>query len=63
MNGGIRFQLPNSGLDVRVPDCVREMADGTNEVIGIEPNIKMDMKNLEKKGFLPKLVREVQSRL
>ncbi|MCJ8278111.1 MAG: hypothetical protein HRT44_12270, partial [Bdellovibrionales bacterium] len=59
MNGGIRFQLPNSGLDVRVPDCVREMADGTNEVVGIEPNVKMDMEALKEKGFLSKLIKKV----
>jgi hypothetical protein len=38
-NGGIGFRLPHSGLDVRMPDCARIRADGTNEVDGVEPDV------------------------
>ncbi|MCM2281420.1 MAG: S41 family peptidase [Bdellovibrionaceae bacterium] len=63
MNGGIKFSLPHSGLDVRVPDCIRERADGTNEVVGIEPDIKMDMSKLGDPAFLSGLVEKVTSSL
>ncbi|MCB0377898.1 MAG: hypothetical protein KDD33_05335 [Bdellovibrionales bacterium] len=59
MNGGIRFQLPNTGLDVRVPDCVRVRADGTNEVIGIEPSIHLDMKQMKDAAFLKTLLKKI----
>lgn len=63
MNGGIKFSLPHSKLIVRVPDCVREMADGTNEVVGIEPNIKTDMNKLRSEEFLKALVSEIDNHL
>lgn len=59
MNGGIRFKLPKSGLDVRIPDCVREMIDGTNEVAGIRPNIEIDMSKIEEPNFLNDLVGRI----
>lgn len=59
LNGGIRFQLPNTGLDVRVPDCVRVRANGENEVVGIEPNIKINMKEIEEPFFLKNLIDTV----
>lgn len=59
INGGIKFTLPHSGLDVRVPDCIRERADGTNEVVGIEPDIKLDMSKLGDPAFLSDLIAKV----
>jgi len=63
INGGIKFSLPNSGLDVWIPDCVRERADGTNEVVGIEPHIKMDMSKIKSPSFLGELVDEIAKQL
>jgi len=38
-NGGIQTFLKNSGAGVKIPDCVRLRADGTNEVAGITPDV------------------------
>lgn len=38
-NGGIETILKNSSAKVRMPDCVRFRADGSNEVAGITPDI------------------------
>lgn len=38
-NGGIRHTLRHTGLEVRLPDCVRSRADGTNEVEGVTPDV------------------------
>ncbi len=38
-NGGIPTNLSNSGATVRMPDCVRLRADGSNEVAGITPDV------------------------
>ncbi len=38
MNGGGRFQLRAAGFEVRMPNCARFLADGTNEVEGITPD-------------------------
>lgn len=40
-NGGIRTFLKNSGARVKIPDCVRLRADGTNEVAGITPDVSI----------------------
>jgi hypothetical protein len=37
--GGIQTFLKNSGAKVKIPDCVRLRADGTNEVAGITPDV------------------------
>lgn len=37
--GGIAIRLARSGAALRVPDCVRYRADGTNEVDGVEPDV------------------------
>lgn len=37
--GGIVTTLENSGLVLRMPDCLRVRADGTNEVAGVEPDV------------------------
>lgn len=38
-NGGIQTYLKNSGARVKIPDCVRLRADGSNEVEGITPDV------------------------
>jgi hypothetical protein len=38
-NGGIATYLKNSGARIKIPDCVRLRADGSNEVAGITPDI------------------------
>jgi hypothetical protein len=38
-DGGIRTFLKNSGARIKIPDCVRLRADGSNEVAGITPDI------------------------
>jgi hypothetical protein len=63
MNGGIKFKLPYTGLIVSVPDCVRERADGTNEVIGIEPQIKLDMSKIGDPAFLGLLLDTVVAQM
>lgn len=40
-DGGIRHRLPNTGLDVHLPDCVRARADGMNEVEGVTPDVQI----------------------
>ena len=38
-DGGIPITLKRSGVQLKVPDCVRLRADGSNEVAGIVPDI------------------------
>jgi len=38
-DGGIPAELKNSGAQLKMPDCVRFRADGSNEVNGITPDI------------------------
>lgn len=38
--GGIPTTLTHSGLRLRMPDCLRLRADGTNEIAGIEPDVR-----------------------
>lgn len=38
-NGGIPVVLKNSGAHVKLPDCVRWTADGTNENAGVTPDV------------------------
>ena len=37
-NGGVVLNLPDTGLTVRMPDCVRYRADGRSEAEGISPD-------------------------
>jgi len=41
-NGGIKIELKNIALSVRMPDCVRYRKDGKNEIYGINPDIKVN---------------------
>ncbi len=38
-NGGIPVRLAFSSARVKMPDCVRYRADGTNEVEGVTPSV------------------------
>jgi C-terminal processing protease CtpA/Prc len=38
-NGGIDATLKNSGAKLELPDCARLRADGSNEVMGIVPDM------------------------
>ena len=38
-NGGIQTFLKNSRARIKIPDCVRLRADGTNEVAGVTPDV------------------------
>jgi len=38
-DGGIPITLKRSGVQLKVPDCVRLRADGSNEVAGIAPDV------------------------
>ena len=38
-NGGIDATLHNSAAQLRLPDCVRYRADGSNEVSGVTPDV------------------------
>ena len=38
-NGGIPARLANSGGELRLPDCIRLRADGTNEVLSVTPDV------------------------
>lgn len=55
-NGGIEFELPRSGLIVRVPDCARYRKDGTNEVEGIIPDAAIAWSELDGAGRAHALV-------
>jgi hypothetical protein len=44
-SGGIAIRLANSGATLRVPDCVRYRADGSNEVEGVEPDVLVAWRN------------------
>jgi len=42
-NGGIPTVLPNSGARVRMPDCARFRADGSNAVAGVTPDVVLPL--------------------
>lgn len=46
LDGGLPLVLPNSGLEVWMPDCARFRIDGTNEIEGIEPDIPVAWSDL-----------------
>ncbi|WP_170229658.1 S41 family peptidase [Polyangium fumosum] len=43
VNGGGRVQLREIGFEVRMPNCARFLADGTNEVEGIAPDVALPL--------------------
>ena len=47
VNGGVWATLENSGGRVELPNCSRFRADGTNEVIGIVPDVLVPWRGLD----------------
>jgi hypothetical protein len=45
-DGGLPLTLPNSRLEVWMPDCARFRIDGTNEIEGIEPDVPLPWSDL-----------------
>ncbi len=45
--GGIPATLPNSGLVVRMPDCARLRADGSNQIAGVAPHVPIEWSGLD----------------
>jgi hypothetical protein len=56
VNGGTKYFLPNSKLQLRMPDCVRYRADGVNEVSGVEPDVVLWETSDDKQKRLEKLL-------
>jgi hypothetical protein len=56
-NGGLRLTLPNSGLRAHMPDCARYRKDGSNEVEGVTPDLKVWEKDDSRAARLEKLLR------
>ena len=47
LDGGLPLELPNSGLEVWMPDCARFRTDGANEIEGIEPDVPLAWSDLD----------------
>lgn len=62
INGGTKYFLPNSKLQLRMPDCVRYRADGVNEVEGVEPDVSLWEANDDKPKKLEKLLTYLSKR-
>ncbi len=56
-SGGLKLSLPNSGLRVLMPDCVRYRKDGSNEVEGVTPDLNVWEKDDGRAARLGKLLR------
>jgi C-terminal processing protease CtpA/Prc len=46
-NGGTPTTLKNSGGILELPDCARMRADGSNEVMGIQPNVLVGLRTTD----------------
>lgn len=62
-NGGLDIVLENSGLRVKMPDCVRYLHDGENEVAGISPDISLATHDFESPGFLARVLAALDQAL
>jgi hypothetical protein len=51
-NGGLDVVLSRSRLRVRIPDCVRYLASGENEVAGIAPDVALTATDASAPAFL-----------
>jgi C-terminal processing protease CtpA/Prc len=54
--GGTPTKLKNSGATLRVPDCVRHRADGSNEVRGILPEVAIPWRANDGTAFRARLL-------
>lgn len=50
VNGGARTRFRASPFSVRMPNCARFLADGTNEIEGITPDIALPMEHKDAKA-------------
>jgi hypothetical protein len=57
-NGGDPVILPNSHAVLKLPDCVRFRADGSNEVRGIIPDVPVPIRSGDGAHFRARLVAE-----
>ena len=57
-NGGTPTLLKNSGAVLKLPDCLRLRADGSNEVRGIIPDEPVALRADEGRHFRAKLIAE-----
>jgi len=62
-NGGLDVVLENSGLRVKMPDCVRYLHDGENEVAGISPDIPLATRDFESPDFLARVLAALDEAL
>lgn len=46
-NGGTPTTLKNSGAVLELPDCARIRADGSNEVVGIQPDVLVGLRSTD----------------
>jgi hypothetical protein len=46
-NGGTPTKLANSGATLEVPDCARFRSDGSNEIMGIQPDIAVSFATVD----------------
>jgi hypothetical protein len=57
-NGGDPTKLKNSGAVLKLPDCVRFRADGSNEVRGILPDVPLAIRAGDSAHFSARLIAE-----
>jgi hypothetical protein len=63
-NGGIATTLKNSGAQVKMPDCIRLRADGSDEVDGIIPDVLVPWARRDSEHQrVNKLVAAIQKRI
>jgi hypothetical protein len=55
-NGGTPTTLNNTRAVLRLPDCVRFRADGSNEIDGVIPDVLVGMRAQDGSRFKAKLV-------
>lgn len=54
--GGTPTRLPNSGATLKLPDCVRFRADGSNEVRGIIPDLLLGWRANDGRSFRARML-------
>jgi hypothetical protein len=59
-DGGLNLSLPNSGLQVWMPDCARYRRDGSNEVEGVTPDLTIWSREDDETARLEKLLRALR---
>ena len=55
-NGGTPTSLPHTGATLKVPDCVRFRADGSNEVNGVLPDVQIPSRRDDGTRFKARLL-------